>query len=338
MNRHDDDIRIMEKVKQIVKNKLPGFASRYFNDNRDKKVPRTLYGYALDLTSFFEYLESVCKPISEMTLDDLNCVTSQTIEDYMEHIRTYIQNGSRKETSAAGQHRKYSSLSSFFNYYYKLGLIDQHPVHRVAAPKPPRHTTEVPTNEINYEMLDFVANGNLSGREANFREHTKERDLAIIMLIIGAGIKFSDLVNIDIDDIHLEDNSITLRSRKCQRTVYISNTVADALGKYLAQRLEIVAQLGDEQALFLSLQCKRIGVRGVQKIYEWRRCDRACGRVGSVLDPFVAQISLDFFTFTLRDAHMYNDPVIPFFSDIFARIHDHRCNGFSNYIGVSPFT
>ena len=100
----------------------------------------------------------------------------------MEHIRTYIQSGSRKETSAAGQHRKYSSLSSFFNYYYKLGLIDQHPVHRVAAPKPPRHTTEVPTNEINYEMLDFVANGNLSGREANFREHTKERDLASFLI------------------------------------------------------------------------------------------------------------------------------------------------------------
>ena len=53
MNRHDDDIRIMEKVKQIVKIKLPGFAGRYFNDNLDKKVPRTLYGYALDLTSFF---------------------------------------------------------------------------------------------------------------------------------------------------------------------------------------------------------------------------------------------------------------------------------------------
>ena len=131
-----------------------------------------------------------------MNLEDLNGVTSQIIENYMEHIRTYSQNGSRKETSVAGLHRKYASLSAFFNYYYKLGLIDSNPVHRVAAPKPPRHTTEMPTNEINYEMLDFVANGDLDGRAAAFKKHTAERDLAIVMLIIRAGIKVSDLVKL----------------------------------------------------------------------------------------------------------------------------------------------
>ena len=266
MNRHDDDIRIMEKVKQIISSKLPGYASRYFNDNWDKKVPRTLYGYALDLKAFFEYLESISKPISKMTLEDLNSVTVQIIENYMEHIRTYAQNGSRKETSVAGLHRKYASLSAFFNYYYKLGLIDSNPVHRVAAPKPARHITQGPTNEINLEMLDFVANGNLNGHAAAFQEHTKERDLAIIMLIMGAGIKVSDLVNLDINDVHLEDNSITVRNHKDCRTIFVSSTIACAVGRYLAKRLEIVVQYGDDLALFLSLQCKRICVRTVQKM------------------------------------------------------------------------
>ena len=54
MNRSDDDQRTIEKVKQIVKDHFPGFASRYFNYNMYLKAPRSLYGYALDLKSFFE--------------------------------------------------------------------------------------------------------------------------------------------------------------------------------------------------------------------------------------------------------------------------------------------
>ena len=93
-----------------------------------------------------------------------------------------------------------ASLTSFFNYYYKLDLIDRNPVHKVAAPKAPKRVTYVPTNEINCEMLDYVINGRLEGHAATFWKQTKERDLAIIMLIIGAGIKISDLVNLDINE------------------------------------------------------------------------------------------------------------------------------------------
>lgn len=194
MNRSQDDIRTIEKVKQIVRERFPGFASRYFNYNMYLKAPKSLYGYALDLTSFFDYLETINYIPLNMTLRDLEEITPQIIEDYLEYSRTHSKTGVGKELSLSGLARRYGALSSFFGYYYKLDLIDRNPVHKVAAPRPNRNTTSIPNNKINFEMLDFVVNGNLGGRRNEYREHTRERDLAIIMLIMGAGIKGSDVV------------------------------------------------------------------------------------------------------------------------------------------------
>ena len=194
MNRSQDDIRTIEKVKQIVRERFPGFASRYFNYNMYLKVPKSLYGYALDLTSFFDYLETINYIPLNMTLRDLEEITPQIIEDYLEYSRTHSKTGVGKELSLSGLARRYGALSSFFGYYYKLDLIDRNPVHKVAAPRPNRNTTSIPNNKINFEMLDFVVNGNLGGSRNEYREHTRERDLAIIMLIMGAGIKGSDVV------------------------------------------------------------------------------------------------------------------------------------------------
>ncbi len=68
----------------IVKENLPGFASRYFSYNMDLKTPRTLYGYALDLKLFFEYLEQVSCKVDKMTIKDLETITPDIIENYLE--------------------------------------------------------------------------------------------------------------------------------------------------------------------------------------------------------------------------------------------------------------
>lgn len=115
-------------------------------------------------------------------------------------------------------------------------------------------------------MLDFVVNGDLGGRRNEFRVHTKERDLAIIMLIMGAGLKGSDVVNLDINDINLEGNFVIVRSRKSTRTVHFSDAISLAVGQYLSKRLDIIAEHGHDNALFLSLQGKRMCLNAVQKI------------------------------------------------------------------------
>lgn len=74
-------------------------------------------------------------------------------------------------------------------------MIDRNPVSKVSRPKPRKNPSEIPSNDTNLELLDYVINGELDGRKSVFREYTKERDIAIILLIMGVGIKGSDVVN-----------------------------------------------------------------------------------------------------------------------------------------------
>ncbi len=254
----------MEKVKQIVADRLPGFAGRYFNYNMNIKTPRSLYGYALDLTIFFDYLESINYVAKSMTLQDLESITPQIIEDYIEYSRYYIRNGVKTETSACGLARRYSSLSSFFNYYYRLDLIDSNPVHKVNRPRPTQNKLHIPSNVINLEVLDFIANGKLGGKKDSYRQKTKERDLAIIILIIGAGLKVSDVVDLNIEDVNLESNYLIVHSRYTTRKVFFSDVISHAISQYLGKRLSIIAESGDDNALFLGIYGKRIGIRAVE--------------------------------------------------------------------------
>ena len=278
MNRTQNDIQTIKKVNAIVREKLPEFASRYFHHNLDIKTPLTLYGYALDLAAFFKFLESISFPIDQMTIRDLGKITPQIIEDYLEYSRVYTVNGVTKERSLCAISRRYSTLSSFFTYFYRLDLIDRNPVNKVAPPGHTKKPASIPANEAVFEMLDFVMNGTLGGRKDKFHSHTKERDIAIVLLIMGAGIKASEAVELDIDDLHLDDGFIAVRSRKSVRTVFISDTVSEAVSKYLAKRLEIIPVHGNEAALFLSLQCRRICVRAVEKMIKEYSSAMFCGK------------------------------------------------------------
>ena len=99
MNRSQDDINVIKKVNMIVQERLPKFASRYFKANMEVKTPRTLYGYAVGLTSFFEYLEDTNEKsfeIARMSISDLNKVSASIIEDYLDYSRIYMDNGETK--------------------------------------------------------------------------------------------------------------------------------------------------------------------------------------------------------------------------------------------------
>lgn len=74
------------------------------------------------------------------------------------------------------------------------------------------------------------------------------------------------MVNLNIEDVDIDDNSIIVKSRKSSRTVFVSDTISRSIGQYLEERLDIIAEAGEDNALFLSLQCKRMCLRAVQKM------------------------------------------------------------------------
>ncbi len=267
MDRKNDDKDVLIKVNRIVKEDLPDFASRYFRHNIDTLAPRSLYGYAMDLKLFFKYLDSISFKTGKIVLADLDKITPEIIENYLDHSLTYTdEKGHIKERSTCGLKRLYSSLSSFFSYFYKYDMIDHNPVSKVQCPQVKKHTGSLASVSVSQKILEYAINGTLDGKRANYQFYTRRRDIAIIMLITESGLKASDCVELDIADVHLAERYITVRRRKFERKIYISDAVSKALSNYLEERLELIPVYGHDCALFLSLQNKRICARSIQKM------------------------------------------------------------------------
>ncbi len=267
MNRSQDDINVIKKVNMIVQDRFPEFAYRYFRENMNIKTPRSLYAYAIDLTSFFEYLEYLetdSFDTKRMLISDLNRITSSIIEDYLYFSRNYSDKGKKKIRSDAAIKRRYCSLSSFLEFYYKKGMIDQNPAKRITPPRQNIQVSLIPSVKMNRNIIDFISNGSLKGRKAAFQAKTCIRDAAIVMLLASTGIKVSELVELNIEDIHLDELYLTVKGRKSQRTIYISESTAQALGRYLSIRLDTIAEYGHDDALSLSLKSKKLCIRSVE--------------------------------------------------------------------------
>ena len=108
----------------------------------------------------------------------------------------------------------------------------------------------------------------LNAKDSPFYEKTKERDLAIITLLLGTGIRVSELVGLNVDDVDFRNNGLHLiRKGRKEMTVYFGNEVADALEQYMeGSRKLVIPKEGHEDALFYSMQRRRIGVQAVQNL------------------------------------------------------------------------
>ncbi len=117
-------------------------------------------------------------------------------------------------------------------------------------------------------MLDEVEQGeNLTQKQKSFHNKTKLRDLALLTLLLGTGIRVSECVGLDIDDVDFKNGGIHIhRKGGNEVTVYFGAEVENALQDYLDERFGIDAMPGNEKALFLSLQKKRINVRSVENL------------------------------------------------------------------------
>ena len=117
-------------------------------------------------------------------------------------------------------------------------------------------------------LLDQVDHGSkLTEKQKVFHQRTRIRDLAIMTLLLGTGIRVSECVGLNLEDVDLKNDGIKVHRKGGKEViVYFGDEVELALLDYLEQRNQIVAQEGEEHALFLSLQRRRIGVRAVENL------------------------------------------------------------------------
>lgn len=254
-----------------VLRELPTVCSDFIRAIEPTTQPLTRYAYACDLKLFFHYLVSECPKFSnlkpeEIRIEDLNRITTRDLYVYLEYLGFYIINDSEITNAELGKMRKLASLRSFYKYMFKNELISADIAQKIDMPK--RREKPIIRLEIDEvaRMLDLVESGEaMSQRQKNYNQHTRIRDLAILTLFLDTGIRVSELVGINISDIDFSINGFLVTRKGGNQTIlYFSDEVEKALHDYLKLRKEIVAAPGDEDALFLSLQNRRISVRAVQ--------------------------------------------------------------------------
>ena len=261
------------KLRELIKT-LPPFAKEFFRAIDSTTQVRTRIAYAYDLRVFFHFLIDENPAyrnysVLDFKVSDLDKIESVDLEEYMEYLK-YRFNEHNQEivNKERGIMRKISSLKSFYNYFFRTEKLKTNPAALVQLPK--LHEKEIIRLDIDEValLLDAVEQGDgLTDKQKAFHNRTKLRDLALLTLLLGTGIRVSECVGLDINDIDFKNGGIHIHRKGGKEvTVYFGTEVETALQDYLDERNDIIPEEGSENALFLSLQKKRMNVRSVENL------------------------------------------------------------------------
>ncbi|MEG1277359.1 MAG: tyrosine-type recombinase/integrase [Cellulosilyticaceae bacterium] len=252
---------------------LPPYLFDFFRGIEHTSSINTRLAYAYDLRVFFRYLVPSFKELesmSEIPLVELEKLTPRDIEKYLEYLSYYEEENEKNETMAyqngqRGKARKLAALKTFYQYFYKQQLISTNPTALVDMPK----ISEKPIVKLEIEeiarLLDSVEDGTeLTEHQKRYHNYTKTRDLALISLLLGTGIRVSECVGLNIEDIDFNYNGIRITRKGGNETIiYFGEEVERGLKAYLLERESKICK-DEDTPLFLSLQNKRLSVRSVQ--------------------------------------------------------------------------
>ncbi len=219
------------------------------------KSPKTVYEYFLDLRMFFRFLKKnrglVANganfdeiTISNVGIDILKTVTLSEVYDFL----YYVLND--RGDIASTRSRKSSALRTFFSYLtVKANLLDVNPVAELEVPSQRKRLPKYLSLEECIQLLSAI-----EGKYA-------VRDYCITVLFLNCGIRLSELVGININDINGSNLRVVGKGDK-ERNIHLNKACLDAINEYMKVRPNNDAK--DKQALFISRQGNRISNKVVQ--------------------------------------------------------------------------
>lgn len=262
-----------------IRDTLPEFCDEFFVGVEPQTTVLTRLGYAYDLRIFFDYLVKRVRAFKgmsadEITLPDLEKVTVTHLENYMEYLSLYEFDGKEFTNGDRGKARKISTVRSFFKYFFNKDKLSSNVAAKVSLPKQrEKEIVRLERHEIE-KILNAAEEGEgMSAHQRKILLNTRARDVAILSLLLGTGIRVSECVGLNVKDIDFESNAFTVTRKGGSRAIlYFNDDVKEALQYYVeGERKALLSRteklvIGDEDALFLSLQVKRICVRAVEKL------------------------------------------------------------------------
>jgi len=225
-----------------VKNEIRDFLD-YLTYERNVSV-NTVAAYRDDLESFLGFL---CNDYFTMARDqiDLRRVDHLAVRSFLAHL-------ARRKLSRASIARHLSALRSFFKYLMREGDVESNPARAVATPRREKHLPSVLQSSEIAVLLE--------GPDAS--SPLGIRDRAWLELLYASGLRISELVGIDIDDIELRARLVKVRGKGSKERIVPFGTKAEA-----AIRAYLDVRNSEEDALFVNYRGQRITVRSVRRLF-----------------------------------------------------------------------
>ena len=266
------DLKNTAQLRELVK-ELPAFASDFFRAMEIKKATNTRRNYAYDLNTFFYFLRTQNpyfkdKDIRTLPVSILDDIQPVDIEEYLSFLTYYERDGQLYRNHEEGKARKLATLNTFFGYYHKKGMIEKNAPSVVDVPRvKEKNIIRLDANEV-AQLIDNVESGEkLTKAQKRWHEKTRDRDLAIIVTLLGTGVRLTELVGLDIGDLDFDNGAMrVIRKGGNEDMVYFGEEVEEMLRNYLDERLEMTPEPGHENALFISQNNTRITVRSVERL------------------------------------------------------------------------
>ncbi len=249
---------------KIDPKECPPYLNEFFTYQRVVKIKseRTLESYYIDLRLFLRYIKltKIGVPdgtsmneisITDLPIEYVSSVSKLDILNYLSYVAT------ERNNTAKTRHRKLASLRVFYKCLYKdLDLIPNDPTKDVDYPKMHEHLPKYLTLDDSIKLLNNM----------NDEDPYYYRDYCIVTLFINCGMRLSELVGINLQDIDLNERSLRLLGKgNKERIIHINDACASAVVQYLNERP--VSQ-SEPNALFLSKRGTRITNRRVEQIVE----------------------------------------------------------------------
>ena len=287
-NKSDKPDNIVKKENDIymeceaIQKELPNFLRPYFAYLKGNVLPMTRLAYLHDVRFFMNYLiketdlTKAEKP-KDIKSEELNEVVAADINLYIDYCRKYMVDDGDTVTVYENNNkslaRKKSSVSVLFKQLYRDGIVDQNitdgfdPI-RVAKPGE-REIKALQDDEVMI-MLDAVSNGTgLTDHERTYWEKTKLRDKAILVMFVTYGLRLSELQQLNLSSFNFSRGEFKIyRKRGKESIMPLNRSVEMVLNDYISSERNTVIpeNAAAEDALFLSMQGKRITERAIREL------------------------------------------------------------------------
>lgn len=231
-------------VKREEYTKMNTYVEEYtsFMTNVRHKSTNTVESYRRDVTQYITYL-------NDSGINDLSLTTKTTVLSYLLLLQ-------KKGKATSTVSRTLASLRSFYLFMLQNGTVETNPTANLEAPHVEKKMPQILSGREVEKLLEQPERTDNKGR----------RDKAMLELLYATGIRVSELINLDVNDVNIPMSFIRCRGGKKERIIPMGNKSKEALSDYINNAREYMLKDADETALFVNCSGMRLSRQGFWKL------------------------------------------------------------------------